>query len=713
MNQFISTQGPLCYRIDGASFYLNSGEFHYFRVPKQDWRTRMRLFKEAGGNCLATYIPWLLHEPEEGRFCFGETSDILDLEGFLRVAKEEGLVVIARPGPYQYSELIYDGLPGWLCEGYPELRARNYSGEPFRVSSISYTHPLFLEKTRRWFDAVLPILRKYTIREGGPVAFVQIDNELVGIHEWFGTLDYHPVTMGFHQPDGAYPAFLAHRYGAVAALNQLYGSAYENFIQVDPPDPALSETVEMIRRRRDYFEFYLSTVADYARTLAGMLRTHGIDTPIVHNSANPGMNAYFLEIAEAVGEHFVLGSDHYYSLDQTWPQNNPTPQYALRAMVSLEMLRLMGYPPSVFELPGGSLSDWPPITAQDALAAYMTNLAFGMKGHNYYVFTGGPNPPGAGSTTDLYDYGAGIGPFGEVRPLYEAQKQFGQFIASRPWLVEGRRMTDLRVGVDFEQPRAVHFWTQAVEGLPSPGEAWDLLRKGPLTTALCTGLSPQLVDLAKDDWVDDPATPLMVVCSIGMAAEKQQRLVRYLNGGGKLLLTPVVPMVDEVLRPCTILADALGGVRSKAYPRETRLVIGEIENVHGKMFPLENIPERAQILGRDERSGKVAAALIGTEGGGSALLLGVSWTHMKREHERMLRFVMSCLDLRQVLSCSNPNIWAALWSHGDRAWVYLINLFSSAMEVEVQFSIRGQEISTGLRQVAPFTVDVYEVPGLA
>ena len=45
-----------CYRIDGHPVYLYSGEFHYFRVPRSDWRKRMQLFKDAGGNCIATYI---------------------------------------------------------------------------------------------------------------------------------------------------------------------------------------------------------------------------------------------------------------------------------------------------------------------------------------------------------------------------------------------------------------------------------------------------------------------------------------------------------------------------------------------------------------------------------------------------------------------------------------------------------------------------------
>ena len=90
-----------CYRTLTEPVYLLSGEFHYFRVPKGDWHHRMRLFKNAGGNVIATYIPWLLHEPEEGSFVWGESADWLDLEGFLQSALDEDLYVIARPGPYQ------------------------------------------------------------------------------------------------------------------------------------------------------------------------------------------------------------------------------------------------------------------------------------------------------------------------------------------------------------------------------------------------------------------------------------------------------------------------------------------------------------------------------------------------------------------------------------------------------------------------------------
>ena len=61
-------------QIDGKESFLISGEFPYFRIPRSDWRRRMELFRDAGGNCIATYVPWGIHEPEEGKICFDDVD---------------------------------------------------------------------------------------------------------------------------------------------------------------------------------------------------------------------------------------------------------------------------------------------------------------------------------------------------------------------------------------------------------------------------------------------------------------------------------------------------------------------------------------------------------------------------------------------------------------------------------------------------------------
>ena len=70
---------PTCLSFNGKPGYLVSGEFHYFRVPRNEWRRRMRLLKGAGAQALASYIPWLIHEPEEGVFVFDKGDGVTDV----------------------------------------------------------------------------------------------------------------------------------------------------------------------------------------------------------------------------------------------------------------------------------------------------------------------------------------------------------------------------------------------------------------------------------------------------------------------------------------------------------------------------------------------------------------------------------------------------------------------------------------------------------
>ena len=99
--------------MDGKEFHLASGDFHYYRTLPSGWRRRLKLMKAFGLNAVQTYVPWNLHEPEKGQFCFDWH---LDLKAFLQVCQEEGLYVMLRPAPYICSECDFGGLPYWLMK---------------------------------------------------------------------------------------------------------------------------------------------------------------------------------------------------------------------------------------------------------------------------------------------------------------------------------------------------------------------------------------------------------------------------------------------------------------------------------------------------------------------------------------------------------------------------------------------------------------------
>jgi hypothetical protein len=107
-------------KVDGRRVFLNGGELHPFRMPApQAWPEMLRKYRAAGLNEVSIYIPWSLHEPAPGQFRF---SGRFDLERFLRDARDAGVYVVARPGPYIQGEIDGGGFPGWLLGSPGVLR---------------------------------------------------------------------------------------------------------------------------------------------------------------------------------------------------------------------------------------------------------------------------------------------------------------------------------------------------------------------------------------------------------------------------------------------------------------------------------------------------------------------------------------------------------------------------------------------------------------
>jgi beta-galactosidase len=146
--------------LDGKPFQIISGEIHYARVPREYWRDRLRKIRALGLNTICTYMFWNLHEPQPGVFNF---EGNLDAAAFLRMAQEEGLWVLLRPGPYVCAEWEFGGLPSWLLAA-PDIKVRTRD-------------PRFLEPARRFLLEAGRQLAPLQITRGGPILMVQVENE--------------------------------------------------------------------------------------------------------------------------------------------------------------------------------------------------------------------------------------------------------------------------------------------------------------------------------------------------------------------------------------------------------------------------------------------------------------------------------------------------------------------------------------------------------
>jgi len=146
--------------LDGKPIRLISGAMHYFRIVPDYWEDRLRKLRACGFNAVETYVAWNLHEPREGEFVF---EGMADVERFIRLAGELGLLVILRPSPYICAEWEFGGLPSWLLAD-PAMRLR-------------CSDPPFLEKVKAYYDELLPRLKPLLCTSGGPIVAMQIENE--------------------------------------------------------------------------------------------------------------------------------------------------------------------------------------------------------------------------------------------------------------------------------------------------------------------------------------------------------------------------------------------------------------------------------------------------------------------------------------------------------------------------------------------------------
>ena len=146
--------------LDGKPFQIISGEMHYARIPREYWRDRLKKARAMGLNTVSTYVFWNVHEPKPGVYDFSGGKDVA---AFIRMAQEEGLYVILRPGPYSCAEWDLGGYPAWLLAD-PNIVLRS-------------THPKSMGPAERWLKRLGEELAPLQITRGGPIIAVQVENE--------------------------------------------------------------------------------------------------------------------------------------------------------------------------------------------------------------------------------------------------------------------------------------------------------------------------------------------------------------------------------------------------------------------------------------------------------------------------------------------------------------------------------------------------------
>jgi len=172
--------------LNGKPFQIRCGELHFARIPKQYWRHRIQMMKSLGMNTVCAYLFWNYHERTPGNFKWDGEADVKE---FCKIAQEEGMWVILRPGPYVCAEWEMGGLPWWLLKNDNiKLRSKD---------------PLYIDACRRYLKEVGRILGPQQITQGGNIIMVQVENEY-GFYaddaEYMGIMRQAVLDGGFNVP---------------------------------------------------------------------------------------------------------------------------------------------------------------------------------------------------------------------------------------------------------------------------------------------------------------------------------------------------------------------------------------------------------------------------------------------------------------------------------------------------------------------------------
>jgi beta-galactosidase GanA len=86
------------------------------------WLDIFQKLKAAGFNCVSFYRDWALLEAKRGHYI---ADGLFDLNPFFDAAKQTGIYLIARPGPYINTEVSGGGFPGWMQRVKSPFRTNN------------------------------------------------------------------------------------------------------------------------------------------------------------------------------------------------------------------------------------------------------------------------------------------------------------------------------------------------------------------------------------------------------------------------------------------------------------------------------------------------------------------------------------------------------------------------------------------------------------
>jgi len=633
--------------------FIRSGEIHYFRIPFEEWEERIVRAKEAGLNCISSYIPWIWHEPDEGIFDFtGETLKERNLLHFIELVKKQGLYFIARIGPYFNAELIFDGLPRWL------VKKQNIRKVSEKIPHfISYSDPVFLEYVKKWYEQLIKHIADLQITRNGNIILVQLCNEI----EMLNWLEKQPDKIS----------------------SEMFS----------PEDlMAVPENMEKLTGFEKLHSLYFS---EYFKTLKKFAVDFGIDVPFVANVAQfedyHDRGRAFDAILTAVKfENFaspdtLLAGDFY-------PKRIDYDNFH-DTVIAIEILKAFSHPgnPTLcMELQAGFIYDRPKIYPSDVELLTSTCIGHGLAGVNFYMFAGGTNFEGVGVYGKWHDWQSPISWDGNLKQSFYAIK-------------------DVLKSLNIFEPDGFEKVYDAYVGIYKPyfstmflkGEFADEIEKvrdqffhdGLLRLLSIANVNFKFIDVEKNDiqdldhlllfaydWMDEKTQRKLV----DFAREKT--LVIFYDLPVKNLKAQDTDIFSKVLKIKKIEKFNPGGYDPDNYYKFVA-VFGEHIPIFSRINTVEldgDLTAIATYRGKN-------AGFVKKIDDGKIIFLGFGINHRYDYQIEILYKIIEMSGIEPRILCEPRDIHASLLRNGNKYYLFVANYHEEHREVKVDVKIDRNE----------------------
>ncbi|WP_132210482.1 beta-galactosidase [Kribbella steppae] len=638
--------------VDGVPRILMAGEVHYFRLHREDVADRLDKLAAAGCDVVASYMPWIVHETASGDVDLtGATSEYRDLTGFLDLAAERDLLVVARPGPFVMAELKNEGVPFRIYRDHPDAVPLGWDGKPASSATLDYLEPGYLAEAERWYAAIMPVLAERLATVGGPVAAVQLDNE-VGMLSWVtNTPELTDRTLA----DLA--GWAERTWGRKGSIDR-YGA--------DPDDTErwaewwraggtdAGTEVQQLALHHDLGAHHRDRYARYLLRLRDVAVQHGVDgVPFLVNlhGTYAGRGRTFpigisqLSKAYAGVPQMTSGSDHY--MRDLTVENLPD-LYVMNAFMAAVHDADQPITSLEFEAGTGDYGEDMSWLTSPETTELKTRLcvAQGNRLINYYLFAGGHNPPldepvGDGNdriafTGERHGFAAPVDPEGRLSETYPGTVSAVRAVRGSEHLLAGmdEEYDDVVLGYVPDHYLTEYHHPDSAVRRSQVGELERYRGMGPrdiLARALLLGgYSFGAVDLSSAEL--DPAGPAVALATPPVLGHSiQERLAAFVRAGGRLLLHGRMPVVDDDGSPCTVLADSLGLRTARTvegtpdqFP-SVRATAWAGEQPEVRVGMLEHLIGEGETLAVDIADGSPVAVEVTVPGGGRAVVLGCDY----------------------------------------------------------------------------------------